>query len=138
MTDERGHSNQPLATRARIETWETAFADDSGASFSAVAAPDLALEGSNFTETINGRDSVFRAMRLSASLYDRLELVHEAVLADRTDMEWEASAFGLAISGVTVLTIDSGGWLVQVALRHRPLGAVERFSAEFRERFPRA
>jgi hypothetical protein len=134
MTDERGHSNQPLATRARIETWETAFADASGA----MAAPDARLEGSIFQGTINARDSVFRAMGLSASLYDRLEFVHEAVLPGRTDMKQEASAFGLAISGVTVLTIDSGGWLVQVALRHRPLGAVERFSAEFRERFPRA
>jgi hypothetical protein len=138
MTDERGHSNQPLATRARIETWETASADDSGASFSAMAAPDFALEGSNFKETINERDSVCRAMGLSASRYDRLEFVDEAVLPDRTDMEWEASAFGLAISGVTVLTIDSGGWLVHVALHHRPVGAVERFSAEFRERVPRA
>ena len=138
MTDERGHSNQPLATRARIETWETAFADDSGARCSAMAAPGLALEGRKFQETINGRDSVFRAMGLSARLCDRLEFVHEAVLPDRTDMEWEASAFGLAISGVTVLIIDSGGWLVRIPVHHRPLGAVERFFAEFRGWLPRA
>jgi hypothetical protein len=138
MTHDSSRYDQNAPTRARIETWGTAFTEDSGAIFSEMAAPDVALEGSIFPETINGRENVFRALRLSASLYDRLNFVHQAVLPDRTYMEWAATAFGLAISGVTVLTIDSDGWLVRIALHHRPLGVVQRFSAEFSDRLRRA
>ena len=49
-------------------------------------------------------------------------------------MEWEAEAFGLEISGVTLLTITPDGWLTRIALHHRPLGAVERFSTELEAR----
>lgn len=136
MTGDSSHSSPTPPVRARIETWRTAFSDPSGVGFNRMAAPDVALEGSIFPEPIEGRESVFRAMRLAASLYDRLDFVHEAVLPDRTYMEWEATAFGLAISGVTVLTIDSDGWLTRIALHHRPLGVVQRFSAEFWERLP--
>jgi hypothetical protein len=135
MTETSTQSNQTTPVRACIQTWETAFADSSGKAFGAMAASTVALEGSIFPETIKGRDAVFRAMRLSASLYDKLNFVHEAVLTNRTYMEWEASAFGLAISGVTVLNIDSGGWVTQIALHHRPFAVVERFSAEFQSRF---
>lgn len=135
MTEPATQSSQAAPVRARIQTWETAFSDSSGEAFGAMAAPTVALEGSIFPQTISGRDAVFRAMRLSASLYDKLSFVHEAVLPDRTYMEWEASAFGLAIAGATVLTIDPGGWLTKIALHHRPFAVVERFSAEFQARY---
>lgn len=73
-------------------------------------------------------------MRTAAGLYDRLDFVHEAILAARTYMEWEAEAFGLAIWGVTSLAIDKGGWLSRIAIHHTPLAAVERFSAELEAR----
>jgi hypothetical protein len=134
MTDNDSPSDQTAPIRARVATWETAFADPSGTGFAPMAAPYVALEGSIFPETIKGREAVFRAMRLAASVYDRLEFVHEAVLQDRTYMEWEAGAFGLEIAGVTVLSIDGDGWLVRIALHHRPFAVVERFSAEFAQR----
>ena len=95
-----------------------------------MAAADVRLEGTVFPAAIIGRDSVFRAMRASASLYTRLAFVYESLSPARTYMEWEAEAFGLAISGLTALTIDAGGWLTRIALHHRPRGSVERFSAE--------
>jgi hypothetical protein len=76
--------------------------------------------------------------RQSRRFAKREDLITLAVLPDRTYMEWEASAFGLPISRVTVLTIDSEGRLVRIALHHRPRGAVERFSAEFGEPLPRS
>jgi hypothetical protein len=135
MTDQH-NDLQVTPTRARIETWASVFADASGAGFSGMAVPDVVLEGSIFPARIRGRENVFRTMGLAASLYDNLEFVHQAVLPDRTYMEWEGSAFGLAIAGVTALSIDPEGWLTRIALHHRPLGVVERFSVELKARLP--
>lgn len=121
---------QPPAepVRARIATWETAFSDPSGAGFATMAVDGVTLEGSVFPNTISGRDQVFRTMSAAAALYTRLGFVFETVTDERTYMEWEAEAFGLAIAGVTVLSIDPNGWVTQIALHHRPLAVVERFS----------
>jgi len=125
-----------IPTRVPIvtETWRRAFA--SLADFGAIAAPDVVLEGSIFQEPIVGREEVFRAILRVVSLYERLEFVHEAVHPDRTYMEWVATAFGFSISGMTVLTVDADGWICQVALQHRPFGAVERLAGELREPLP--
>src|SRR5208283_5568230 len=114
--------------------WEEAFAGGSATKFAEIATASVALEGSVFASAIEGRDAVFQAIRTTASLYDRLEFVHELLSADRTYMEWEAQALGLGISGVTVLTIASDGWLTRIALHHRPLGVVQRFASELEKR----
>jgi len=125
-----------IPTRVPIvtETWRRAFA--SLADFGAIAAPDVVLEGSIFQKPIVGREEVFRAILRVVSFYERLEFVHEAVHPDRTYMEWVATAFGFSISGMTVLTVDAHGWISQVALQHRPFGAVERLAGELREPLP--
>jgi len=58
----------------------------------------------------------------------------ESTTPDRSYLEWELEALGQRIHGVTVLTVDSSGLIDNVALHHRPLGAVLAFSAEMGRR----
>jgi hypothetical protein len=117
-----------------LASWEAAFADDSGRQCSEIVAPDAVLEGSVLAHPIIGRDAIWNILRLSGSLYDRLEFTHELASPDRTYLEWEATALGLEIWGLTALTKDTQGHIIRVALHHRPLGAVTRFSAELADR----
>lgn len=117
-----------------LASWKAAFADESGRQFSEIVAPDAVLEGSVFARPIIGRDAIWEVLRLSGSLYDRLEFTHELASSDRTYLEWEATALGLEIRGLTVLTKDTHGRIIRLALHHRPLGAVAHFSAELADR----
>jgi hypothetical protein len=115
-----------------IESWKAAVNDASGARFAALAAADVVLEGSVLEAPIEGRDSVLRTLRLSAGLYERLDFTHQTRAPGRTYLEWSARAAGAELSGLTALTLDEHGLVTHVALMHRPLAAVESFSARLR------
>jgi hypothetical protein len=119
---------------ADLAGWKAAFADDSGRQFGDIVASDAVLEGSVFADPITGRDAIWSVLKLSGSLYDSLEFTHEVVLPDRTYLEWEARGLGLQIWGLTALTKDTQGRITRIALHHRPLDAVTRFSAQLTER----
>jgi hypothetical protein len=119
---------------ADLAGWKAAFADDSGRQFGDIVASDAVLEGSVFAHPITGRDAIWSVLKLSGSLYDILEFTHEVVSADRTYLEWEAHGLGLQIWGLTALTKDTQGRITRIALHHRPLGVVTRFSAQLAER----
>jgi hypothetical protein len=128
----RPTDNPPRATG--VAAWKAAFANESGKRFSDLVAREAVLEGSVFAHPVTGRDAVWNALRLSGSIYDRLEFTREVITEDRTYLEWEASAVDLHMSGVTALTTPRGGSITHIALHHRPLDAVTRFSAEFASR----
>jgi hypothetical protein len=117
-----------------LARWKAAFADESGQQFSEIVAVDAVLDGSVFAHPITGRDAIWSVLQLSGSLYDRLEFTHEVVSADRTYLEWEARALGLQVWGVTALTKGAEGRITRIALHHRPLGAVIRFSTGLADR----
>jgi hypothetical protein len=119
---------------ADLAGWKAAFADDSGRQFGDIVASDAVLEGSVFAHPITGRDAIWSVLKLSGSLYDRLEFTHEVVSSDRTYLEWEARGLGLQICGLTALTKDTRGRITRIALHHRPLGVVTRFSAQLADR----
>jgi hypothetical protein len=119
---------------ADLAGWKAAFADDSGRQFGDIVASDAVLEGSVFAHPITGRDAIWSVLKVSGSLYDLLEFTHEVVSADRTYLEWEARGLGLQIWGLTALTKDTQGQITRIALHHRPLGVVTRFSAQLTER----
>lgn len=116
------------------ERWAESFSDSTGARFAAIVAPDASLEGSIFAQPIEGRDEVWTALRASAGIYDAITFTAETSSAERTCLEWTAQALGLELAGVTMLTLDDGGLVTNVALHHRPLGAVLAFSRELRNR----
>jgi len=121
-------------TRSILPIWTGALRDESGATFRQVAAPHVRLEGSIFASPIDGREKVWTSLRTAGRITGTLRFTHESTTPDRCYLEWELEALGQRIQGVTVLTLDSSGLIENVALHHRPLGAVLAFSAEMGRR----
>ncbi|MCW3065584.1 MAG: hypothetical protein JWN32_2756 [Solirubrobacterales bacterium] len=119
---------------ARSQGWRQAFASKSAEEFEKAFADDVVLEASVLYRPIEGRDRVKQAMGIASGIYDSLVFTHEASNGARTYVEWEATACGLTMNGVTVLTKNESGQIVGARIHHRPLGAALRFSAELRER----
>jgi hypothetical protein len=120
--------------RPFLPVWREALGDKSGATFAEVVAPHVRLEGSIFAAPIDGREKVWTSMRTAAGITDTLIFTHESASPDRSYFEWEQEALAQLIKGVTVLTIDDSGLIVNVALHHRPFGAVLAYSAEMGRR----
>jgi pimeloyl-ACP methyl ester carboxylesterase len=123
------------AAGVRSQGWTDAFASKSAERFGAAFAEDVVLEAANLRRPVEGREQVMRVMGTASGIYESLRFTHEASSGPRTYLEWEATALGgLELRGVTVLTKDDSGQVVQAAIHHRPLGAALRFSAELRKR----
>ncbi len=99
-----------------------------------MVAPHARLEGSIFATPIDGRDKVWASMRTAAGITDALSFTRESTAQDRSYLEWEQEGLAQRIDGITVLTFDESGLIVNVALHHRPLGAVLAYSAEMGRR----
>ena len=122
------------AIRSILPIWTGALRDESGATFAQVAAPHVRLEGSIFARPIDGREEVWASLRTGGGITDTLSFTHESAAPDRSYLEWELEALGQRVQGVTVLSFDGSGLIGNVALHHRPLGAVLAFSAEMGRR----
>jgi pimeloyl-ACP methyl ester carboxylesterase len=143
----RPHVEQPAAVGEQLDdflvnaivsrsrTWREAFASKSAEEFAEAFADDVVLEASVLHRPIQGRDVVKLVMGVASGIYDSLVFTWEASKGERTYVEWEATAFGgMAMTGITILTRNGSGRIVNARIHHRPLGAVLRFSAELRER----
>jgi pimeloyl-ACP methyl ester carboxylesterase len=125
----------PSSRTVRPQGWTNAFAEKSATAFGDAFVADVVLEASALTRPITGRDQVKDVMAAASSVYESLTFTRDAVNGDHTYLEWQATAFeGMQLQGVTILTKDDGGRIVRIAIHHRPLGALHRFSAELRER----
>jgi hypothetical protein len=123
----------PVSSTAR--GWIKAFREKSSKSFAEVLAEDVILEGSALARPIVGRCRVRDVLGAASKIYDALTFTHQAKRGERTYLEWEATVFGdQPIAGVTVLTKNAEGQIARIAIHHRPLGPVLRFSEELRER----
>jgi hypothetical protein len=111
--------------------WTTAFAKKSAAAFGDTFAPDITLDATTITRPIQGRENVTQVMTAASSIYESLAFTHGATNGPRTYLEWEAKLpGGTPVAGVTVLTKNSAGQIVRVAIHHRPLQAALAFSRE--------
>ncbi|MFL9458861.1 hypothetical protein AB0758_48730 [Tolypothrix bouteillei VB521301_2] len=118
-----------------MHSWTQAFADKSENSFANAFADNVILEASVLVRPIEGRDCVKSVMATASKVYEALTFTHQVESARQTYLEWNAFAFGgQPISGVTVLNKNPDGLIVHIAIHHRPLGAVLRFSSEMGER----
>jgi hypothetical protein len=117
-----------------LPIWRRALGDKSGATFAEFVAPHVRLEGSIYATPIAGREKVWTSMRTAGGITGTLRFTDESASTDRIYLEWEQEALGQRFSGVTVLTFGGSGLIDNVALHHRPLGAVLAFSAEMGRR----
>jgi hypothetical protein len=116
--------------RPSLPIWREALGDASGATFAGVAGPNVRLEGSIFASPVIGRERVWTSLRAAGRITDSLTFTHESTAPGRSYLEWDLEALGQGFHGITVLTLDSSGLIANVAIHHRPLGAVLAFSAE--------
>ena len=73
-------------------------------------------------------------VRTAGGITDNRSFTNEWTSSDRSYLEWELEALAQRLQGVTVLTLDGSGLIDNVALHHRPLGALLAFSAEMGRR----
>jgi len=85
------------------------------------------------TARVEGRERVATILGAASRLYEALEFTRRAQDGDHSFMEWEARLHGgERVSGITILTTNAGGKIVGIAIHHRPLPGLLRFSAELR------
>jgi pimeloyl-ACP methyl ester carboxylesterase len=120
---------------AREQGWTQAFADKTESSFAEKFTEDVVLEASALQRPAEGRDLVKVILATASGIYESLTFTHEASHGSRTYLEWEATAFGgLKLFGITVLSKNEDGKIARAAIHHRPLGALQKFSGELRQR----
>jgi hypothetical protein len=134
MRGKNMQAERSLVVRPYLPIWAKALGDDSGAIFREVVAPHVRLEGSIFATPVDGREKVWASLRTAGGITDALSFTYESAAPDRSYLEWELEALAQRFKGVTVLAFDSSGLIDNVAIHHRPLGAVLAFSAEMGRR----
>jgi hypothetical protein len=117
------------------QPWTAAFVQKSAEAFGAAFAPDVVLEATALNAPIIGRDLVKATMGSASKMYEYVVFVGEAVNATQRYLEWQAKTFsGIFLAGVTVLTLNGEGEISGIAIHHRPLSGMLRFSSELGDR----
>jgi hypothetical protein len=128
---------QPLEgamTPSPWQRWSESFTEPSGEAFAQISAPGITLTGSILARPVHGRHAVWATLNIAAGIYDTLVFTHQATADGRVYLEWNATALGMRIDGVTILVSDDQDQFAWVALHHRPLPAVLALSAEMASR----
>ena len=109
--------------------WKGAFAKRTAAGFADAFAEDIVLEATTLTRPVQGREKVKVVMAAASKLYKSVAFTATATVGAKQYLEWVAEAHaGVQFSGVTVLTRDTTGAIVHVAIHHRPMEAAIFFS----------
>ena len=116
---------------SKTETgWASAFSHESESSFGEKFAASVKLEATALARTVEGRERVQTVMGAASRIYETLEFTHHAQEGQRSYLEWTARLRGgEPVSGITVLTSDPDGKILNIAIHHRPLPTMLRFSA---------
>lgn len=118
-----------------MQKWTQAFANKLESSFADAFADNVTLEASVLVRPIERQDCVKSVMATASKVYEALTFTRQVESAQQTYLEWDAKAFGgQPLSGVTILIKNPDGLIVHIAIHHRPLGTVLRFSIEMHER----
>jgi pimeloyl-ACP methyl ester carboxylesterase len=125
-------SAQTGASNAR-GGWAQAFGDKSEGRFTENFDEAVMFEASAMTARVEGRERVATILGAASKLYEALEFTHRAQDGDHSFMEWKARLHnGEPVSGITVLTTSASGKIIGIAIHHRPLPGLLRFSSELR------
>jgi hypothetical protein len=109
--------------------WKSAFTKRTADGFAEAFAEDIILEATTLNKPVQGRDKVKVVMAAASKIYKSLDFTATATVGAKQYLEWVAEAHaGVQFSGVTVLTRDTTGSIVHVAIHHRPMEAAIFFS----------
>jgi pimeloyl-ACP methyl ester carboxylesterase len=126
-------SAQTGASNAR-GGWVQAFGDKSEGSFTENFDENVVFEASAMTARVQGRERVATILGAASRLYEALEFTRRAQDGDHSFMEWEVRLHGgERVSGITILTTNASGKIAGIAIHHRPLTGLLRFSSRLRE-----
>ncbi|HEY0800163.1 MAG TPA: alpha/beta hydrolase, partial [Steroidobacteraceae bacterium] len=118
------------ATGKGADGWTKAFDDRAEGSFEEVFAASVVFEASAMARRVEGRERVKTIMGMASRQYSALKFTRRTVDGDRTYLEWEATIVGgVDVNGITILTTDTSGKIISVAIHHRPLTALLHFSS---------
>ena len=113
--------------------WAQAFGDRSEGSFTDNFDEAVVFEASAMTRRVEGRERVATILGAASRLYETLEFTRRGQDGDHSFMEWEASLRGgESVSGITILKSNANGKIISIAIHHRPLPGLLRFSTELR------
>ncbi|MEA2960539.1 MAG: esterase [Alphaproteobacteria bacterium] len=113
--------------------WQQAFGEQNESTFGENFSPEVVFEASVMARRVEGRERVKTILGAASRLYAALEFTHRGTEGSRSFLEWEAKLHGgESVSGITILTSDANGKILSIAIHHRPLSGVLRFSAELR------
>ncbi|MFJ9098634.1 alpha/beta fold hydrolase [Streptomyces sp. NPDC102405] len=113
------------------EAWTSAFEERTEESFANALAPNVRMEASALAKPLERKEQVEGLMAMASSTCESLDFVRKVQDGPRTYLEWEATAFGgFEMKGITILTRDDQGLITEIAIHHRPLGAVVQFAAK--------
>ncbi len=123
---------QTGASKAR-GGWAQAFGDRSEGSFTDKFDEAVVFEASVMTRRVEGRERVATILGAASKLYETLEFTHRAQDGDHSFMGWKASLRGgEPVAGITILKSNANGKIISIAIHHRPLPGLLRFSSELR------
>lgn len=124
-------ANTESTNERPAQAWQSAFEQKTEEGFAAALASDVRLEASALAKPVQGKDKIKAVMAAVSGVYESLEFVHQVQDGERTYLEWRAAAFGgFAMKGVTILKRDEAGLIAEIAIHHRPLGAVMQIAAK--------
>jgi hypothetical protein len=117
------------------EAWLRVVRLNASPAFRDFFAKDVVLEASVIAGACVGVEEVAAFFAASSSgMYESFTFTTEATDGSRTYLEWEGKAFGTDVGGITILTRNLAGRIVNIRLYHRPLPIVRRFSEELSKR----
>jgi pimeloyl-ACP methyl ester carboxylesterase len=126
-----GHRSAAGSKHTGATGWTRAFGEKKEDAFGAAFADNVRFEASVMKEIVEGRERVKTVLGAASKLYESLEFTRRAVDGDRTYLEWDAKlAGGERVAGVTILTADPDGTITGIAIHHRPLSGLLRFSSD--------
>ena len=86
------------------------------------------------TARVEGRERVATILGAASQLYEALEFTHRGQDGDHSFMVWKALLHGgEPVSGITILKTSASGKIVNIAIHHRPLPGLLRFSSQLRQ-----
>ena len=111
--------------------WRAILNHESRKQFASAFVRDPVLVASVANAPVHGAEAIHTFFKASAGIYETIAFTAEAMLGQRTFLEWKGSGLGgKAIEGITIIAYDALGLIERVELYHRPLAIVLAFASE--------